>query len=204
MHINLEVNNMKFCIFGLQRSGTTVLEFLLKKNFECDIANGSNWKHTLTKIQTEHLDLNIYKNPYTWIESVVFREPADLLMVYPHLLETGYNIGHDSVNLPNLAKLYNDYALSWYDETTFVKYENLLDEKLLNEFFTRIPFRRTTNIIEKVEPGSLFMSEGFKNDIIPYYLEQTPTILSEEHISIVNENISNEVFDMLGYKRIDI
>jgi hypothetical protein len=194
---------MYFSIFGLQRSGTTFLEFLIKKNFEAELKNEADWKHSLSKIEKDHTIFNIYKNPYLWVESVVFREPADLLVVYPHLLEDGYVVGCDKINLANLAKLYNDYTLNWYNPDTLVKYEDLINDKTLNDFFKRVPFRRTTTYVQKVEPGSLFMSEGFTNDRIPYYLKQVPTILSDEHIHIINQNISNEVFDMLGYKRLD-
>jgi hypothetical protein len=193
---------MKFCIFGLQRSGTTFLEFLLKDNFHCELANDTNWKHSLTKTQTDHVTFNVYKNPYTWVESIVFRDPADILVVHPHLLEQGYNIGHGKVNLANLAKLYNDYALEWFDEQTVVQYESLLGPNTLVEFVANVPFRRKTRLVGLPEPGSLFMSEGFSNDIIPYYLGGKPTKLSGTEIDIINDNIDQSVFDKLGYVKI--
>jgi hypothetical protein len=193
---------MKFSIFGLQRSGTTFLEFLLKDNFHCELSNDANWKHSLTKIQTDHITFNIYKNPYTWIESIVFRDPADILVVHPHLLETGYNIGHDKVNLANLAKLYNDYTLEWIDEQTLVKYESLIDPNMLVEFVNKVPFGRKKRWVGLPKPGSLFMSEGFSDDTIPYYLEGKPTKLSGTDIDIINDNIDQSVFDKLGYVKI--
>lgn len=195
---------MKFCIFGLQRSGTTVVEKTPTNNFICEVANGKNWKHSLSKVSTGFITFNVYKNPYTWIESIVFRDPADILVVHSHLLDPGYNIGHDNVNLPNLAKMYNDYALSWFDEQTMVRYENLINPATLTEFLNKVPFERKTKTVTLPEPGSLFMPEGFSNDIIPYYLEEKPTQLTQEHIRVINENISDEVFSKLGYKRIDI
>jgi hypothetical protein len=194
---------LKFCIFGLQRSGTTFLEFLLVNNFDCEIANNENWKHSLTKIESNHIVFNIYKNPYTWIESIVFRDPADILVTSDSLLTPGYNIGHDKVNLANLAKLYNDYALEWFDKDTFVSYESLIDDSRLDEFIQTLPFNRRNLELEIPKPGSLFMSEGFSNDSIRYYLNGNPTLLTCSDISIINQNISNEVFDMLGYKKVD-
>ena len=193
---------MKYCIFGLQRSGTTFLESLIKLNFKCEIANGDRWKHTLQRVECNCKTFNIYKNPYTWIESVVYRDPADLLITSPFLLEEGYNMGHDRVNLANLAGLYNDYVLSWYDETTFVRYEDLLDEVAREKFLNTLPFERITDSVVVPEPGSLFMSEGFENNKIPYYLYGNPERLTLDEISIINEKISVDVFNLLGYKKL--
>lgn len=190
---------MKFCIFGLQRSGTSFFESLLKLNFKCDVANANNWKHELKRVHVDHKIYNTYKNPYTWIESVIFRDPADLLVTSPHLIDAGYNIGHDKVNLIALSKLYNDYVLSWYDKSTFVRYEDLLDETKRNFFLESVPFERISNDWLIPEAGSLFMSEGFNNNIIPYYLDEKPTKLSEYEINIINDNISIDIFNALGY-----
>lgn len=191
---------MKFCIFGLQRSGTTFLEFLLKQNFVCEISNGVHWKHTLKRVETYDITFNIYKNPYTWIESIVFRDPADLLINSPHLLDAGYNIGHDQVNLELLAKLYNDYALSWYDDNTFVRYEDIISANSRNDFLNRLPFKQKVDTYKVPDPGSLFMSEGFDNNSIPYYLQGKPSKLTNAEISLINENISIDIFTKLGYK----
>lgn len=189
---------MKFCIFGLQRSGTTFLEFLIKQNFKCEVANGVNWKHSLTKVNVDGQVFNIYKNPYTWIESVVYRDSADLLVTSPHLLEEG----SDKINLANLAGLYNDYVLSWYDKTTFVRYEDLIDVVSRDNFLNTIPFERITNSVVIPEPGSLFMSEGFENNKIPYYLHGKPERLTLDELSIINDKISVDVFNCLGYKKL--
>jgi hypothetical protein len=195
---------LKFCIFGLQRSGTTFLEYLLTNNFDCEIANNENWKHSLTRIETNHVVFNIYKNPYTWIESIVFRDPADILITSSSLLSDGYNIGHDNVNLVNLSKLYNDYALEWFDQNTHVSYESLIDQDRLENVVRLLPFVRKTTELVIPKPGSLFMSEGFSDDNISYYLNGSPRLLTDEDIDVINENISNNVFDMLGYKKVDI
>jgi hypothetical protein len=193
---------MKFNIFGLQRSGTTFLEFLLKDNFVCEVANGSNWKHTLTRVESDYITFNIYKNPYTWIESVVFRDPADLLLTSPSLLDEGYNIGHDRVNLELLAKLYNNYALSWYDECTFVRYEDLILQESRNNFLNHLPFERLSDTYNIPDAGSLFMSEGFDNKSIPYYVDGKPTRLTDTEIKLINKNISVDVFTKLGYTKL--
>lgn len=193
---------MKFCIFGLQRSGTTFLEFLIKQNFKCEVANGANWKHSLTKVNADGLVFNIYKNPYTWIESIVFRDPADLLVNSPHLLDEGYNIGHDQVNLENLSKLYNDYVLSWYDIKTFVRYEDIINPVERNKFLTSLPFERITNEWVVPKPGSLFMSEGFSDTSLEYYFSEKPSRLQKNELSIINDNITVDVFNILGYTRL--
>jgi len=200
---------MKYYIFGLQRSGTTFLEHLLLDNFECSIANFEGlWKHSLVKpLSRENIPtFNIYKNPYTWVESIVFRDPADPLVTSPQLLEEGeYNIGHDKINLVNLCKLYDEYVTSWYPTGIFVKYESLINTDhrnyLLESFYHTLKLQRKRDSWSVPEPGSLFMSEGFKTDSIPYYLEQRPLQLSEKEIQIINQNISDRTFYLLKYNK---
>jgi len=200
----------KFCIFGLQRSGTSFIEKLIALNFTCVISNGANWKHSLDYVDT-FTSFNIYKNPYTWVESVIFRDPADILLTHPHLLsgERSEKIGHDSVNLRELCKLYNTYCNNWleHDDVTVVKYEDIIQEKTRNVFLdSLLPIFESRNHGQYMvpAPGSLFMSEGFSNDMLQYYVNQKPTRLSRENIEVVNQNISNDVFEKLGYEKLDV
>ena len=132
----------------------------------------------------------------------MYRDPADLLVNSPHLLDEGYNIGHDQVNLENLSKLYNDYVLSWYDSKTFVRYEDIINPVERNKFLTSLPFERITNEWVVPKPGSLFMSEGFSDTSLEYYFSEKPSRLQKNELSIVNDNITVDVFNILGYTRL--
>lgn len=74
-----------FYIFGLQRSGTTYVEKCLTTNFDMQVVNGpGSWKHrwpipTEFPNHQESIKFVVTKNPYTWVESIIYRGSADLL-----------------------------------------------------------------------------------------------------------------------------
>lgn len=201
----------EFYVFGLQRSGTTFLEHLLHANFNCKIANShDSWKHSIEKLVFPSSTIfNIYKNPYTWIESVMFREHADLPVTSPQILkESSLNDGlHLRINPIELAKIYENYCNNWFtnlnNNTFIVQYENLIEKDSLEQFIETIPFAKIS--INTVIPRAGFwMSEGFKDDIIPYYLKGIPEYLNSDQINVINEIISDQTFSRLGYKRIHL
>ena len=196
----------KFYIFGLQRSGTTFLENLITLNFDVSVANSEGtWKHLLKvpeKLEN-HKVFCIFKNPYTWLESIIFRDPADILVTAKEydLTNSGYIIGHDSVNLYELCRLYNNYVLNWSNsQAELVRYEDLLDEQKLQQFLNSLPFCRKTSTYQIPEPGSLFMSEGFSKTSYSYYLDGLPKRFNETELSIINNIINKDELKKLGYK----
>lgn len=200
-----------FYIFGLQRSGTTFLERLLTSNFICSVANGhDSWKHSLRipDTQNETMKFVIFKNPYTWAESVCLRDPADLPITSPELTE--HEPGDEffpgtPMNLNRLCNLYADYALGCKRSTIdfhIVNYENLLHPKTRSQILDCVPFdRRSSGDWLIPAPGSLFMSEGYESERDEYYLKQQPLCLTPEQIDVINKTITDEVFDFLGYSR---
>jgi hypothetical protein len=201
----------EFYIFGLQRSGTTFLEHLLHGNFNCKIVNSNNsWKHSIEKLVfPSYTIFNIYKNPYTWIESVMFREHADLPITSPQILgESSLNGGlHLRINPIELAKIYENYCNNWFmnlnNNTFIVRYEELIEKDSLKYFIKTIPFTRKFNDI-KISKAGFWMSEGFKKDIIPYYLKGIPEHLNSHQINAINEIISDQTFSRLKYQRINL
>jgi hypothetical protein len=207
--MGLEARLSKFYIFGLQRSGTTFVENLITLNFNARVCNREgSWKHSLSIPNKLHDDLSIvvFKNPYTWLESIVFRDPADLLVTAKSYKLTehsndSYVIGHDRVDLVQLSKLYNDYVSKW-SETSFIKvrYEDLLEKDKLDEFLSSVPFDKRHDgdwIIP--EPGSLFMSEGFSSNMYTYYIEKKPKYFTEDDLRVINTNIDHQVLHRIGY-----
>lgn len=206
---------MNFYLFGLQRSGTSFFGETLCLNFESNYLNTSGtWKHSLTVPQTVKETLNpvfvIFKNPYTWIESICYRDPADLLITSARtyaLQEADIGdliFGHDSVNLNRLAQLYEDYANEWLSlsNSTVVLYEQMIDKSFRDNFLSSLNWIKKVESWTVPEPGSLFMSEGFENKSIEYYLKQQPKRLDKEKIDIINSVVSDTTFNQLGYKKI--
>lgn len=206
---------MNFYLFGLQRSGTSFFGETLCLNFESSYLNSSGtWKHSLTVPQTvkETVDpvFVIFKNPYTWIESICYRDPADLLVTSAKTYalqeaNTGELVfGHDGVNLNRLAQLYEDYANKWLDlsSATVVLYEQIIDQSFRDNFLNSLNWIRKSNRWIVPEPGSLFMSEGFESERIAYYLKQQPSRLDKEKIDIINSIVSDTTFNQLGYNKI--
>lgn len=70
----------KFRHHGLQRSGTNFLEGLMYRYFEVWWRNGGSglkWKHSLemAPFEDDMFYLIIAKNPYSWVESIAYRNP---------------------------------------------------------------------------------------------------------------------------------
>ena len=72
-------------IFGIHRSGTNYLMSLLNSNFgkihEKNINNNYQplWKHSVVVDSNigDYPTFVIYKNPYTWVESIIKRKQDD-------------------------------------------------------------------------------------------------------------------------------
>ena len=205
-----------YYIFGLQRSGTTFLERMLTNTFNAKWLNGDyTWKHELLVPdiirENRHTTLVNFKNPYTWLESIIFRGNADLLMT-----ATGYGlqddtgpgsvIGHDGVNLANTAKLYAVYAERWLAASTapcvhIVRYEDLLTQQGRDVLANHLTGRGLIDW-QLPEPGSLFMSEDFTNERVGYYLQGLPSKFSPSELHTINNVIPDDMFTRLGYYKI--
>jgi hypothetical protein len=205
-----------YYIFGLQRSGTTFFERMLTNTFNARWLNGAGtWKHELLVPDVVRENNNIvlvnFKNPYTWLESIIFRGNADLLMTateYGLQDDTGPDsvIGHDSINLANTAKLYAAYAERWLAASAascvhIVRYEDLLTQQGRDLLAHSILGRGLIDW-QLPEPGSLFMSEDFTSDRIDYYLNNLPIKFIAAQIKIINDNIPDDIFTRLGYYKI--
>ena len=140
-----------FIVFGLQRSGTTFLEELVKLNIKhSSILNHQNswiWKHAYDvdldgilvheKLkETKANCLYIIKHPFTWIQSVC-KKKADTLDKYPNIKARASDSQvhvYKNFNLLRMAQLYNKHARYWrciinsVEYTVlFIKYEDLIN-----------------------------------------------------------------------------
>lgn len=206
---------MNFYLFGLQRSGTSFFGEMLRLNFDAEYLNATGtWKHSLTIPQSVNNTTDpvfvIFKNPYTWIESICYRDPADLLATsaktyaLQEYAEGDIVFGHDRVNLNRLALLYSNYATEWLSlhTATIVKYEDIINNEYRVNFLNSLQWTKKVSNWQVPAAGSLFMSEGFVEDSIPYYLTQRPSRLDNEKIEVINSIIPDTVFTQLGYNKI--
>jgi len=200
----------QFYIFGLQRTGTTFVEHILSKNFDCSVSNSGRpyWKHTHEVPDiTDRPAYLTTKNPYQWIESICFREHADLpptaLNRYGYDVHEGPENTANTFNVRVLAKMYNDYYKKWIFNSSAqrVKYEPLLTKEGLDQFINSIGFPRITRKVIVPAPGSLFMSEGYSNQMVDYYLEGKATQLDQQQLDIINQQLDDKLLDAMGYGR---
>ena len=181
----------KFELYGLQRTGTTWVKNFLELNFECQEANTS-WKHSIQPPVLQHPTCVIFKSPYTWVESILFREPADLPVRYPEVLAAGQHMSYNSygecnINIKRLVELYSLFYNNWaaVADQVFV-YEELLDNDDM-----QMLVGESLGLVRKDQPWEepplgVFMQEAFTKDMYPYYKAQLPERLEDNHIQLIS------------------
>ena len=215
-------HSSKCRIFGLQRSGTNFLEQLLCTNSH-DISVQINQKHSLNVPADFDDSINtfvVYKNPYTWIESICFRNKVDwikkssaenstMLHLYPALehIDNKYKIGTHKINLVNLCKAYNHFHRNWKNvEATcirFIKYEDLLSDNKVEVIQSLLQFVDADVSDVKIPgPGKVSQSKRYTVTDEEYYKKSKPKYLTDEQIAKANEFLKDDIFEFLGYEKI--
>lgn len=210
-----------YYISGLQRSGTNLLQQTIETNFQVASTNriktgGRTWKHNISmpsEFPSDNL-LVIYKNPYTWIESIAFRRPADIVetqRMFPIDEIGGINhsmvVGEGDFNLINICKTWQHYMQNWVVDnqrkTFFVKYESLLQDTQRHSVYTEIEnffgWERVQPELQYLEPGKVQYSENYKQSIEEYYIKGFPKHLTSEQIRTVNNIVGTSLIQQLGY-----
>ena len=176
------------------------------KNGETGDYNFDLWKHNLTPLSKDFIEkykidgfLLISKNPYSWLESIIYRTQIDLVATY----NMKYNIFQDGVfRIDNLCKLYKDFYTNWINnDTYFIKYEDLLinKEKVLIEFVNKFnltfKFKEIQEISQKVDA-----SHQFKYSFIKKYINVELDHLNSENIYLINDSLGKDFFNLIGYE----
>lgn len=127
----------KIKVIGLQRSGTTYLEYVIQRNFKCDITKEGDrsvcWKHalplepvklpsgsetgiTIERIQEEDVFTVLVTKPFDkWVQSLQ-KYPADIFHKRPELKnDKNWRVGKN-MNMKALQKFYHDFHVSWIKE----------------------------------------------------------------------------------------
>ena len=213
---------MMYFDFGLQRSGTNYIEQILNQNFDGRRQNRNNasWKHFIDPPDGwngQHPTILIYKNPYTWVESICLRNSVDWIKTqrkYPALEgPVDLKLGPKNINVEALAKTYKHWHDKWilhpkpganYDNVVIIKYEDLLRDgsrnKILEEIQTKFKLQRKRPNQWIIPPrGKVSQSRDYNQDRESYYLDMKPEKLQKQHIDCINNIVGIELIQELGY-----
>lgn len=215
-------------INGLHRSGTNYLGTLLNFNFaplkgmNSTYNFGPEWKHAFIpseNIKGDEPIFIIYKNIYTWLESVLHRRVGDgwhivvSTMTKPEYVNLNnfikpekdfeFNYGNNKFMLSFVVNCYKQYFENWIFNTeekvknsiVLIKYEDLLtDEKrfsVLEKISEKLNWDKPK---EWVNPGkgTVSLSKEYNDDSEIYYLDGKPKFLTKEQIEVIDEIITDE------------
>ncbi len=225
--IQMTTQNKTIQIIGLQRSGTNYVEELLKYNFSNiyrivgeQIYNDLNLdKHRIEPYASndpyfDDVDLIffVYKNLFTWIESIAFRwsghyehvhkiynsfEPAE-----PELL-----LGEKKFNIISLAKTYNLHIQNWLvkkypwtDKILVTRYESILNSDDVTNWLRKL-IAYNLNLNDEIIILKLGKVKHSTSDYdvhhIDNYKNYKTTYLTEYQKSCALDQLSTEVKNFL-------
>jgi len=210
----------KFLHFGLQRSGTNYFEGLMYRHFEVWCRNrgsGPHWKHSLQmpeQITDEFMYFVISKNPYTWIESIAFRNPMDYIerqRRYPvddRNINTDLLAGKKQLNVVNMARTWNHFYRNWMEispnpRILVLRYEDLLDLKYKSlvaiGIYFDLPRRENASQYRSMETSLLDRKMNQSN--IDYYTRGTPKHLTDVQVEAISKQLDPKVVKFYGYSK---
>ena len=202
---------MKIFINGLQRTGTNYVLKLFQQNlssieFKEDTHHPYYHKHDLYNFKNPFTDkypnkiLTIIKHPYSWIESICFRNCVDIKTFFSNynLHNTQDHCGSFSINLKNLCKLYYDWYNTWLDvpQVNLIPYERLLAERDVRRNIKRIfnIYPKTIHIPQKV-----FMSDDWDNKRKELYKNYKTQYLNAKEKQIIKECLPKDFLKRIKY-----
>lgn len=205
-----------YFIFGLQRSGTNFLEQLIRSNYNRrPMNNATFWKHSIVPpdIDDDHPLLLIHKNPYTWIESICYRNEVDWRKrqtdyIITEELDEGLKAGEKGYSIKVLAQAYNDFYTNWHERiktsnAIVIKYENLLESSYIPEMFKKIDSKfQWQNNGSLVTPKKVSQSPDYTKARGEYYKNNRPAHLTRYQIDCINKTISDNVFALNRYQKL--
>ena len=210
--------NPQFYIFGIQRSGTNYFCTLLDQNFGASLLNPGQgaWKHSIEvpkKWDSSQQTFLIYKNPYTWVESIICRMKVDWFktqLTYPgDEQHEDDDLMYDGMNIENIAKTWKHFHDTWLNQGLYhFRYEMLLMEESRDEILDTIQqqtgWESTSSSLDgswsNVNAGSVNLSSKFKVEDKEYYKKCEPKVLTDKQISCVTQTIGVDMIESLGYK----
>ena len=217
---------MHIKIFGIQRTGTNYLQFLISHNIIIrntptvleDVGfkqGGPGWKHgkiaCIPDITEEarqsanNIAVIIIKNPYTWYTSIVKWTNGTEKHNYDDF--GGQTPEHVFKNYNNLYMSHKNFLLgdnkqTVYTDSILIRYEDLILEPK-NEIYR---ITKKFNLVVKdnfMDTNIVVQSKVFTDKIRSYYLSQKP-IYDNATIERVNNSVDWELMKFYGYKELII
>lgn len=208
---------MNYYIFGIQRSGTNLMERIMSNSVQARKLNTQKvcWKHDINMPSTydkETPTIIIYKNPYTWVESLCNRNRVDWIQTqkrYP--ADKGpveLRAGKNNLNVQALAKTYSHFHHTWIfsnpDINSFIiKYEDMLQpqkHKILNDMAAKFNIKNGQEINWRIpQYGKVSQSADYDKERERYYLDQKPSMLTKQQIEAITNAIGPDNIQKLGY-----
>ena len=196
---------------------------LLNSNFgkihEKNINNNYQplWKHSVVVDSNigDYPTFVIYKNPYTWVESIIKRKQDDghnimLASKYlPHYVDKNRYIKTDSdlsyydgkISFERLLNIYRQFHENWIlnfpkqNNLFVISYEDLLIEekrnKILGIIGEKFNWDSPNNWLNS-EPGTIPLSKDYSHERGEYYLNEKPRDLTIEEIEMIDKIIDEE------------
>lgn len=228
-----------YYIFGLQRTGTYWLEKTWTANFfqsQCSNrefgiwANKSlPWKHLVepenANFEPDIPSLVIIKNPYTWIESIIFRNPVDFFETQSlyEQYKTPEDILVRGISVDALAKIWNRFYMHWvfqkhesicYDNIFIFRFEDLINPKvnanLVRMAYKKLGFEPEREEILKthswVKPDDIFfwpplsIDKDYDVNSERYYVEERPKQLTAAQTARITETLHTYTMIKMGYQ----
>jgi len=208
-----------FLIGGLQRTGTNYIETLLNKNIDCKFGwEDWYWKHNINPPSLSIFrEFNLrgivlcVKNPFAWIESICFREFADLHEAYGVYYDMNdksslYFENKEVIfNVKALLKLYNEYYNNWLNNSQsavyIAKYEDILKDPTI--FLTNFKEKFNLNFKNEILDTSVekvFMSGSYtNNEMLENYKNYQLSHLTNAHLEQIIPYLDVELLKKLGY-----
>ena len=218
------MDSNSYYIYGIQRSGTNYLEQLIKSNFpSCRVMNSQQraWKHSINMpIHWDNTQYTfiIHKNPYTWVESMCFRNRVDWIKTqktYPaNELHTADILNVEGANIVNLARTWKHFHNTWlFSEETkspkrlVIRYEDLLNDNSRRVILSTIAqmtkwgHKKTSdNDWHNPKMGKVSQSPDFDEKRLAYYQKQYPEKLTKLQIGAITQEIKPQMIRQMGYK----
>jgi hypothetical protein len=160
--------------------------------------------------------LVIAKNPYSWVESIAYRNPMDYIekqKLYPAGEPISANLiaGPNKINVVNAAKTWNYFYANWkpfvsYEKVYCVKYEDLLIEEkrksILEDIHEKFRCKWRDNPLSYKSPETSILDRNQDESKTKYYLSEKPKNLTDVQIEAITKNINKELFDFFGYEHL--
>lgn len=208
----------KFFIAGLQRTGTNYVQKLFNENIECNVnCQDIYWKHQIVFPESAYLEkmnikavILIVKNPYSWIESICFRDSVDIHDIYSidygmNDKETMYLINNEKTfNIKSLINLYTTFYNNWLINCTyekfFIKYEDLLNKPndIINDFTKKYNLKLSKNEITS-QIKDVFQSDMWDVSLLEMYKNNRLRHLEAKHIEHINMYLDDSFLNKLEY-----